>query len=128
MKSIAGIVAMALTLVLLPAAGAGETAGEAKPPRTGVRNQLRELIRADAQAVSRAAPTARDEPAVVPAAGDTLHLEPMVIEEKAIHIPPPETEAAHFFRTGTLWEHVGPKFTKRFWVEGGRGIGFTLSW
>ncbi|HWA25569.1 MAG TPA: hypothetical protein VG734_07910 [Lacunisphaera sp.] len=129
MKPGPGTVVLLLGVTLWSATLAAEEAGAgAKPPRTRVQNQLQLLLRADA---------GRDNPLATKTAGvsesivlaeESLQLEPMVIREKPIEIPPPETKAAYFLRTGTVWEKVGRTFTRRFWVDGGRGVGFTLSW
>ena len=66
-------------------------------------------------------------PAVV--AEGTLVLEPMIVEEgKLKGLPPPETKSEKFFRTGTLWQRIGRKFTQEIWFGRGQGLGYTLSW
>jgi hypothetical protein len=127
MKPGARLVPLLLGLVLSPGGLLGAEATETpKPAPTRMNRQLGQLIREDA-GVLPPAPPAADEPAVV--AEGILELETMIIEEEKLkELPPPETKAAKFLRTGTLWEKVGPKFTRRFWMKGDRGILFTLSW
>jgi hypothetical protein len=65
----------------------------------------------------------------VPAA-DVLVLETLrVTRDRAPTLPgpDPETTADRFFRTGTLAEHVGAKFTTRLWLYGGSPR-LTFSW
>jgi hypothetical protein len=130
MKPGARIAALLLGLSFLPdglsAAEALEAAEPAKAPRTRMHRQLNQLIRQDAGVVELAAAPVADDP---PVAADTLLLEPMIVEEPKLEdLPPPETRAAKFFRTGTLWEKIGRRFTKRFWMKGDRGIMFSISW
>jgi len=100
--------------------------GGTSVPRTLMHRRVAELVKADVGIVSIAP---REEETDVAAPGETLVLEPLVVTGK-VELPPPrdETRVQEFFRTGTLWEKVGPKFTRRFWVKGDRGIMFTLSW
>jgi hypothetical protein len=127
MKPRAGIVTLLLALVLLPAElAAGEEAEAAKQPKTQLHRQLNQLVRQDAGVVPAAAPV---EAAPAAAAEEILELEPIVIEdEKLKDLPPPEAKVEKFFRTGTVWERVGRRFTKRFWLKGDKGLMFTLSW
>ena len=128
MKPGAGIATLLLGLALLPAGlPAGEEGEPAKPPTTRMHNQLNRLIRGEHGIKPLGVAPVVDEPQV--AAGETLQLEPMIVEEEKLkNLPPPETKAEKFFRTGTIWKKVGRTFTKEFWFRSGRGIGFTLSW
>ena len=128
MKPGAGIATLLLGLALLPRALPAEEGGEAaKTPKTPVHLQLNQLIRAGAGVPSLAATPAEASPAAL--GEETLVLEPMIVEEEKLKgLPPPETKTEKFFRTGTLWEKVGRRFTKRFWMKGDQGIMFTLSW
>jgi len=116
---------------VLPAQTTAETPeatnGEARESKSYMRSRLTELLKAEAGLVSTAPVEKPVGP--VPAPGEMLVLEPLVVTGK-VDLPPPvhETRIQEFFRTGTIWEKVGPKFTRRFWVDGGKGIGFTLSW
>ncbi|MES1168513.1 MAG: hypothetical protein ABUL61_05020, partial [Oleiharenicola lentus] len=102
------------------------TSGDVPKQKSRVSRQLAELVKADAGIVSI---TPRAEETEVPSTGEILVLEPLVVTGK-VDLPPPvhETRVQEFFRTGTLWEKVGSKFTRKFWVKGDRGIMFTLSW
>jgi hypothetical protein len=128
MKPRAGIVTVLLGLALLPGElAAGEQGEAAKPAKTRMHRQLNQLIRKDAGVVLPAAAPVED--VVVEVAPEVVELEPMIIEgEKLKDLPPPETQAAIFFRTGTVWERVGRRFTKRFWMKGDQGIMFSISW
>jgi hypothetical protein len=94
---------------------------------TRMHRQLNQMIREDHSLAPPAVAPTEAEPAVV--GEETLVLEPMIVEEEKLkNMPPPETKAQKFFRTGTIWEKVGRRFTKEFWLRPDRGIGFTLSW
>ena len=103
--------------------------------RTRVQKLLTDLIKEDAGAPTIANPVAASQPeassAPAETAENTLVLDPMVVTaKKSLEIPPPlhETRVQEFFRTGTIWKKVGPRFTREFWFRGDQGIGFTLSW
>jgi hypothetical protein len=129
-------------LALLPVGfAAPETAGseaeagpspaesvELRKPRTGVQDQLARLIRKEAEMARPSLATEGDKTEV---AEGTLELEPMIVDGKRETTwPPPlrENKVQEILRTGTLAERVGPRFTKRFWVKGDQGVGFTLAW
>jgi len=42
-------------------------------------------------------------------------------------VPPRETSSEKFFRTGTVFQHVGRKTTSRFWIKGDRGLMVSFS-
>lgn len=130
MKPGAGIVSLLLGLALLPAVLTAEASAEpVKPSKTKMQQQLNRLIRAEAGLVVTGPVVVAKGAGPEAVAEETLELEPMIIEEQKLEeLPPPETKAEKFFRTGTVWKKVGPKFTRQFWVGRGRGIGFTLSW
>jgi len=128
MKTGAGIATLLLGLALLPGAlPAGEDGEAAIMTKTRVHRQLNQLIREKAGIAPRAVAPVAGEPADV--AEGTLVLEPMIVEEEKLkNLPPPETKPEKFFRTGTIWERIGRRFTKRFWMKGDAGIMFSLSW
>lgn len=155
MKAKAGIAVLLLELALLPGGlaaqegtametGAREVEGPepkaeglqsaaeqaaVRKPRTQVQDQLTRLIRQE-NGIASTVPTAEENKPERIAEG-TLELEPMIVEGKReLAWPPPvrENRVQEVLRTGTLWERVGSRFTKRFWAKGDRGIGFTLSW
>lgn len=104
------------------------TRADAKP-MTRMQRQLNQVIREKAGITGLVPVSAADGPMVGGEA--TLLLDPMIVEgEKVKDLPavPQENKVQEVLRTGTLWEHKGPRFTRRFWIKGDRGIGFTLSW
>jgi len=124
----AGIASVLLGLALLPGGlPAEETLVTAKAPRTPMQLQLSRLIREEhGIAAKEVAPAGEVAPVVT---GDTFHLEPMIVtEEKLKNLSPPETKVEKFFRTGTLWQRIGRKFTQEIWFGRGQGLGYTLSW
>ncbi len=122
------MVTVLLGLALLPGTLlAAASAEPANPAQTKMHLQLNQLIREEHGIAPLAVAPVKDEPPAV--AGGILQLEPMIIEEEKLkNLPAPETKVEKFSRTGTIWEKIGHKFTRRFWAKGDEGIMFTLSW
>jgi len=125
-----------LLLSLMGTGFAAETEGRpAALSPTRAKSEAARLIREDVLAMkekdgSQAKP-AGPEKIETPPGENLLILERIVVKgNKPPEIPPPvrETEVQEFFRTGTILENRGPRFTRRLWVKGDKGLMFSISW
>jgi hypothetical protein len=147
MKTGAGMVVLSLGLAFLPGVlcageevnaeveGRGTKVESPAPPasksKTRVQDQLNRLIREEAGIAGPVPAPEEGAAASNEEEKETLQLEPLTVEGKReLAWPPPlrENKVQEVMRTGTLWKKVGPRFTRRFWIKGDEGIGFSLSW
>lgn len=100
-----------------------------KDSKTLVQIEAMQLIRQDAGIFS----SVTQPQAIEQAAADlneVLLLEPLKVTKQKIPdlIPPVETFADKFFRTGTIAQHVGKKFTTTFSLRPETGLSIGFSW
>ncbi|HEX2862041.1 MAG TPA: hypothetical protein VHN79_10395 [Lacunisphaera sp.] len=128
---------LVITLVVSGLRADDAAAGGAETPglNSRIKNQLGAMIRTDAGIVGPLRETVAEielaEADVEEPQGAMLELEPMIVDGQRVKpLPPPwrETRVQEVLRTGTVWEKVGARFTQRFWMQGDRGIMFTVSW
>jgi hypothetical protein len=110
---------------------AGQAGDAAFSPAEDIRGEATRLIREDAHTKLPAGKANLPAPASYQPDEAVLLLEPFVAtDKKPLLIPPPrrETTAVQFFRTGVVWEKVGPKVTTRFWIKGDQGMMLSFFW
>ena len=98
--------------------------------KTKMHEQMARLVREDAGIFTAPSPAEAANEVVDVSLEKMLELEPMTVKGRKFAIPPPRHEnlAQEFFRTGTVWEKVGPRFSRRLTLKGDEGVLFRLSW
>jgi hypothetical protein len=100
-------------------------------PAESVLKKTARLIREDVR-LATAAP-AEPVPVLPPkdSQEEVLQLDRVFVRApRVLGLPPVllETPVAEFFRTGTVWERVGRKFTTKVGVKGDEGVFLRFSW